>query len=188
MHTHNTRTTHAQHTHTHTHTHTHSFLKTQWTYYNRSKPLLVCWTSAQNLHFSPMYCRPSSKYIAPSIMAPHTATPLSLLRETSRLANPQLPSNGESYSSPSLPTHLTLPPPLKPPIYGHPTMQPDDFHKMVEPRVNSFFSTDFLLGYMRLCLAATNIHKGVTNKVGCPALCGCLCRLKFATCHLCDCR
>ena len=103
-------------------------------------------------------------------MAPHTATPLSLLRETSRLANPQLPSDRESYFSPSLPIHLTLPLPPKPPTYGHLTMQSDDFHKMVEPRVNSFSSTDLLLGYMRLCLAAANIHKGVTNKVRIPSL------------------
>lgn len=99
-------------------------------------------------------------------MAPHTGTPpLTLLRETSRLADPQLPSDGESCTSSSLPTHLTLPPSPKPPIYGRPTMQPDDFHKMVEPRITSFSCADFLLGYMRLCLAAANVHKGVTNKV-----------------------
>ena len=103
------------------------------------------------------------------IMALHTVTPpLTLLRETSRLADPQLPSNGEFYTSSSLPTHLTLPPPPKPPVYGRPTMQPDDFHKMVEPRVTSFSCADFLLGYMRLCLAAANVHKGVTNKVHIP--------------------
>lgn len=44
-------------------------------------------------------------------------------------------------------------------------MDRDDFHKLVQPRVTCFTTSNLLLGYMRLCLAIADIHKGVTSKV-----------------------
>ena len=68
-------------------------------------------------------------------------------------------------SPPSLPSHLHLHPPPKRPLYNEPIMVQSDFVEMLQPRVVCFTCTNLVLGYLRLCLVSSQIHKGVVNKV-----------------------
>ena len=88
-------------------------------------------------------------------------------RTTSKLANVPLKDNNSPSSAPppSLPLYTLLPTPSKPALYGRPTMQPTDFEQLAQLEVVRFTTADLLLAYLRLCLAALKLHKGVGPKV-----------------------
>ena len=82
-------------------------------------------------------------------------------------------SNGNTFvsdpslaSPPSLPSHLHLHPPPKQPLYNQPTMAQSDYREMLQPRVVCFTCANLVLGFVRLCVISSQIHKGVINKVG----------------------
>lgn len=84
-----------------------------------------------------------------------------LCRETSLLCH-QSPSTSSPPPS-SLPSLHPVAPPTNPALYGSPS--DDDLHGLLKPHLISMSSADFLLGFLRLCLAVSSAHKGVVSRV-----------------------
>ena len=88
---------------------------------------------------------------------------LSLCRETSPLccSSPSSPTSSPPSSLPSL--HPSLPLPRHPAIYGG--QFDNNIDTLLQPQFVYISSADFVLGFLRLCLAAGSTHKGVVSRV-----------------------
>lgn len=96
-----------------------------------------------------------------------------MIRETSPFWQKTTPSHLSSPPS-SLPSlHTTYPVTTPPAIYGGEWKEDD--YGFLKPYLVNISSVDFLLGFLRLCLAASSTHKGVVSRVRQFGLCFVLC-------------